>query len=68
MFDLEPFSPPQGDSKDSVREKAQTLLASLMEHVEQPNGLFQRLTPAFAHKNGKVREEIMLCLQSTLNK
>lgn len=57
-----------GDSKDAVREKAQMLLSSMMEYVVTPNSMFERLLPAFSHKNGKVREEVMTCLQNTLNK
>ncbi|KAK8391267.1 hypothetical protein O3P69_017127 [Scylla paramamosain] len=56
-----------GDSKDAVREKAQMLLSSMMENVVPPNSMFERLIPAFSHKNGKVREEVMNCLQNTLN-
>ncbi|XP_045128218.1 CLIP-associating protein 1-like isoform X8 [Portunus trituberculatus] len=56
-----------GDSKDAVREKAQMLLSSMMENVVSPNSMFERLIPAFSHKNGKVREEVMNCLQNTLN-
>ncbi|XP_069183082.1 CLIP-associating protein 1-B isoform X30 [Procambarus clarkii] len=55
-----------GDSKDAVREKAQLLLSTLMDHVLSPNSMFDRLLPAFSHKNGKVREEVMTCLQNTL--
>ncbi|XP_042206467.1 CLIP-associating protein 1-A-like [Homarus americanus] len=55
-----------GDSKDAVREKAQLLLSALMDHVLSPNSMFERLLPAFSHKNGKVREEAMTCLQNTL--
>lgn len=55
-----------GDSKDAVREKAQTLLSSMMDNVVTPNNMFERLIPAFSHKNGKVREEVMTCLQNTL--
>ncbi|XP_066957421.1 CLIP-associating protein 1 isoform X21 [Macrobrachium rosenbergii] len=56
-----------GDSKDAVREKAQVLISALMVHVLSPNSMFERLIPAFAHKNGKVREEVMACLQNALN-
>ncbi|XP_071512313.1 CLIP-associating protein 1 isoform X5 [Panulirus ornatus] len=55
-----------GDSKDAVREKAQLLISTLMDHVVTPNSMFERLMPAFSHKNGKVREEAMSCLQNTL--
>jgi len=49
-----------------VREKAQVLLNKIMEHVTSPQHMFDRLAPAFAHKNGKIREELMECLQRTL--
>ena len=56
-----------GDSKEVVREKAQLLILKLMERdVITPQGLFEKLTPAFSHKNGKIREEVMNCLQTTL--
>jgi CLIP-associating protein 1/2 len=56
-----------GDSKEVVREKAQLLILKLMERdVITPQALFEKLTPAFAHKNGKIREEVMNCLQTTL--
>ncbi|KAB7496078.1 CLIP-associating protein [Armadillidium nasatum] len=56
-----------GDSKDAVREKAQLLLSTFMVSVVSPNLLLEKLIPAFSHKNGKVREEAMYCLQNTLN-
>jgi CLIP-associating protein 1/2 len=56
-----------GDSKEVVREKAQLLILKLMDRdVTTPQALFEKLTPAFAHKNGKIREEVMSCLQTTL--
>ncbi|PSN38725.1 CLIP-associating protein [Blattella germanica] len=56
-----------GDSKEMVREKAQLLLLKMMEReVMSPQALFDKLTPAFSHKNGKIREEVMNCLQITL--
>lgn len=57
-----------GDSKDSVREKSQVLLDKLMENCISPQHMFDRLGPAFSHKNGKIREELMECLQRTLRK
>ncbi|KAJ9591275.1 hypothetical protein L9F63_002178, partial [Diploptera punctata] len=55
------------DSKEMVREKAQLLLLKMMERdVITPQTLFEKLTPAFSHKNGKIREEVMNCLQTTL--
>jgi len=64
---VSPTSYRLGDGKDAVREKAQMLLSSMMDNVESPNAFFARLIPAFSHKNGKVREEVMTCLQNTLN-
>jgi hypothetical protein len=56
-----------GDSKDAVREKAQLLIQNLMEHsVITPSSLFEKLTPAFSHRNHKIREEVLNCLQMTL--
>jgi hypothetical protein len=57
-----------GDSKDSVREKSQVLLDKLMDNCINPQHMFDRLAPAFTHKNGKIREELMECLQSSLKK
>jgi CLIP-associating protein 1/2 len=48
-----------GDSKDAVREKAQLLILKLMEHDVITPSLFEKLTPAFSHKNGNIREEVM---------
>ncbi|KAJ4439828.1 hypothetical protein ANN_07956, partial [Periplaneta americana] len=56
-----------GDSKEMVREKSQLLILKLMERdVITPQALFEKLLPAFSHKNGKIREEVMNCLQTTL--
>jgi hypothetical protein len=39
-----------------------------MTDVLEPQVLFEKMgQPAFQHKNGKVREEILILLQSTLN-
>ncbi|KAL5286274.1 CLASP1 family protein [Megaselia abdita] len=57
-----------GDSKDTVREKAQLLLHNLMEYrVLTPQQLIDRLTPCFKHKNSKVREEFLQTIVNTLN-
>lgn len=57
-----------GDSKDTVREKAQLLLHNLMEYrVLTPQQLIDRLTPCFKHKNSKVREEFLQTIVTTLN-
>ncbi|XP_073995349.1 CLIP-associating protein isoform X12 [Rhodnius prolixus] len=57
-----------GDSKELVRERCQLLLSELMEvGAITPQQLFDRLLPAFSHKNSNVRDEIMKCLIATLN-
>lgn len=57
-----------GDSKELVRERCQLLLATLMEvGVLSPQQLFDRLVPAFSHRNSNVRDEAMKCLVATLN-
>lgn len=57
-----------GDSRDTVREKAQLLLAKLLHcHVLQPQQLLDKLTPCFKHKNAKIREEFLYTITETLN-
>lgn len=58
-----------GDSKDTVREKAQLLLQTLMEHkVLTPQVLLDKLAAScFKHKNAKVREEFLQTIVNTLN-
>lgn len=57
-----------GDSRDTVREKAQLLLQSLMEHrVIPPQQLLDKLTTCFKHKNAKIREEFLQTIVTTLN-
>jgi len=56
-----------GDNKEVVREKANIALCKLMDSTVQPQPLFEKMMNAFTHKNGKVREEILLLLQNTLN-
>ncbi|KAF5301656.1 hypothetical protein FQA39_LY10703 [Lamprigera yunnana] len=57
-----------GDSKDTVREKAQLLILKLLErNVLTPQTLLEKLTPGFTHKNAKIREEVLRCLVNTLN-
>lgn len=56
-----------GDSKDSVREKAEDFILKLMEWSIQPQLLWERLLSAFVHRNNKVREEIHKILIITLN-
>ncbi|XP_058054607.1 CLIP-associating protein [Anopheles bellator] len=57
-----------GDSRDTVREKAQLLLHKLMEcRVVLPQSLLDKLNVCFKHKNSKVREEFLQTIVSTLN-
>lgn len=57
-----------GDSRDTVREKAQLVLNKLMEcKVLAPQNLLDKLTPCFKHKNAKVREEFLQTIVNTLN-
>ena len=49
-----------------MRDKAHILLIMLMLHTVSPQLMFERLTPAFAHKLAKVREEVMVLLQNAL--
>lgn len=57
-----------GDGKELVRERCQLLLSTLMEvGAISPQQLWDRLSPAFSHKNSNVRDEIMKCLTTTLN-
>lgn len=39
----------------------------LEEDVLEPQVLFEKNISAFSHKNGKVREEMLILLQNTLN-
>ncbi|XP_020815964.1 CLIP-associating protein [Drosophila serrata] len=58
-----------GDSRDTVREKAQLLLRDLMEHrVLPPQTLIDKLaTSCFKHKNAKVREEFLQTIVNALH-
>lgn len=57
-----------GDSKDTVREKAQLLISKLLEKVVlSPQALLEKLIPGFTHKNAKIREEVLRCFVNTLN-
>ncbi|XP_055538195.1 CLIP-associating protein isoform X8 [Wyeomyia smithii] len=57
-----------GDSRDTVREKAQLLLHKLMEcRVVSPQALLDKLTVCFKHKNAKVREEFLQTIINALN-
>ena len=57
-----------GDSRDTVREKAQLLLNKLLEcKVVQPQTLLDKLQVCFKHKNAKIREEYLQTIVNTLN-
>lgn len=58
-----------GDSKDTVREKAQLLILTIMEHkVLSPQLTMDKLAAAcFKHKNSKIREEFLQTIVNTLN-
>jgi CLIP-associating protein 1/2 len=57
-----------GDSRDTVREKAQLLLQKLVEYrVLTPQSLLDKLAPSFKHKNANVREEYLQTIVTTLN-
>ncbi|KAG8195481.1 hypothetical protein JTE90_010785 [Oedothorax gibbosus] len=56
-----------GDSKDQVRLQAKSLMLKLMNPVSSPQYVFDKLTLAFNHKNFRVREEVMVLLQQTLD-
>ncbi|XP_075748296.1 CLIP-associating protein 1-B isoform X5 [Rhipicephalus microplus] len=55
-----------GDSKDSVREQAKYFTMTIMK-VSSPQYILEKMMPAFSHKNFRIREEVLLCLQDTLN-
>jgi CLIP-associating protein 1/2 len=56
-----------GDGKDQVREQAQSLIQKLMSPASSPQFVFERLMKGFSHKGWRVREEILLCLNQTIN-
>ncbi|CAL1297609.1 unnamed protein product [Larinioides sclopetarius] len=56
-----------GDSKDQVRLQAKQLMLKLMNPVSSPQYIFDKLNIAFCHKNFRVREEVMVLLQQTLD-
>merc|ERR1712223_1059617 len=58
-----------GDTRETVRDKAHHLITALMEQeVIESQALFEKMqNQAFSHKNGKVREEILILMQNTLN-
>ncbi|XP_077561916.1 CLIP-associating protein 1-B-like isoform X5 [Haemaphysalis longicornis] len=55
-----------GDSKDSVRDQAKNFTMKLMT-VSSPQHMLEKMMPAFGHKNFRIREEVLLCLQDTIN-
>lgn len=65
---LPPIIDRLGDSKDMVRNKAQLLLMKILERdVVTTQQLFDKLSPAFSHKNGRIREEVLTTLVTTIN-
>ncbi|XP_035134490.1 CLIP-associating protein 2 isoform X4 [Callithrix jacchus] len=56
-----------GDTKDKVREEAQTLMLKLMDQVAPPVYIWEQLASGFKHKNFRSREGVCLCLIETLN-
>lgn len=56
-----------GDSKDQVRLQAKYLILKLMDPVSSPQHIFEKLATALNHKNWRVREEVMMLLQQTLD-
>ena len=49
-----------GDTRESVREKANIALCKLMDATVTPQQLFEKLIPHFSHKNGKVQSWLSL--------
>uniref|UniRef100_A0A672PWV2 Cytoplasmic linker associated protein 1 n=1 Tax=Sinocyclocheilus grahami TaxID=75366 RepID=A0A672PWV2_SINGR len=56
-----------GDSKDQVRDQAQSLLLKTMEQAASPQYVWDRMLAGFRHKNSRTREAVCFCLISTLN-
>ncbi|CAH1773834.1 unnamed protein product [Owenia fusiformis] len=56
-----------GDNKDDVREGAQDLLLKLMVPASSAQYVFDRIMTGFKHKLWRVREQVLLCLASTIN-
>ena len=55
-----------GDTRESVREKANIALCKLMDATVTPQQLFEKLIPHFSHKNGKVHSSCW-CLHDLQN-
>ncbi|XP_043107655.1 CLIP-associating protein 1-B isoform X8 [Puntigrus tetrazona] len=56
-----------GDSKDQVRDQAQSLLLKVMDQAADPQYVWDRMLSGFRHKNSRTREAVCFCLISTLN-
>ncbi|XP_053454582.1 CLIP-associating protein 2 isoform X2 [Nycticebus coucang] len=56
-----------GDTKDKVRDEAQTLILKVMDQVAPPMYIWEQLASGFKHKNFRSREGVCLCLIETLN-
>uniref|UniRef100_A0A8C2HI83 Cytoplasmic linker associated protein 1 n=1 Tax=Cyprinus carpio TaxID=7962 RepID=A0A8C2HI83_CYPCA len=56
-----------GDSKDQVRDQAQSLLLKIMDQAASPQYVWDRMPAGFRHKNSRTREAVCFCLISTLN-
>ncbi|XP_065941451.1 CLIP-associating protein 1 isoform X9 [Magallana gigas] len=56
-----------GDAKDQVREMAQQLLLKIMMPATSPQFVFDRIQGSFTHKLWRVRDEVLICLQNTVN-
>lgn len=54
-----------GDVKDSVREQAKVFSMKLMT-ASSPQYILEKMMPAFSHKNFRIREEILRCLQEAV--
>ncbi|XP_063674528.1 CLIP-associating protein 1-like isoform X47 [Bolinopsis microptera] len=56
-----------GDTKDSVRKEAASLIQVLMSYVKTPKTILDEIVPkVMDHKNAKVREGMLLCISETL--
>ncbi|XP_073773258.1 CLIP-associating protein 1-B isoform X14 [Danio rerio] len=56
-----------GDSKEQVRDQAQSLLLKMMDQAANPQFVWDRMLSGFRHKNNRTREAVCFCLISTLN-
>ncbi|KAH9383109.1 hypothetical protein HPB48_023844 [Haemaphysalis longicornis] len=53
-------------SNSKVRDQAKNFTMKLMT-VSSPQHMLEKMMPAFGHKNFRIREEVLLCLQDTIN-